>query len=158
MTPLSVHCTLPVVTLRREGFSDETVDSRSMLSPQVTEGGVDETVTFVPHANSTPAVKLVPACMSNKILKVGPHFLFRQKVNCGLWWLGLLTTAQVGQGSAPLNNCLHLCARRTGMITQKVSHEQNHQVKAFESLRACFQQTKPVFMLCCICKGCSLQA
>ena len=59
---LSVHCTEPVVTLRRLGFSDEMVACSSKVSPQVAVVGVIVRVVFVAHPNSIPAAKLVPAC------------------------------------------------------------------------------------------------
>ena len=64
-TPLSVHTTLPVVTLIRLGLSEETVACSSKLSPQVAVLGDTERVVFVAHANSMPAAMLVPACRLN---------------------------------------------------------------------------------------------
>lgn len=71
MMPLSVHCTLPVVTFMRLGLSDDTVDSSNMPSPQVTVLGWAVSVVFVAHPNSIPAAMLKPAYRMNTA-QVGP--------------------------------------------------------------------------------------
>lgn len=105
--PLSVHCTLPVVTLMRVGLSDDTVDSSNKLSPQVAVLGNTERVVFVANPNSIPATKLVPACRLQQQHRLDP-------------------------ATYPLSSCRRhgICNLILSLITKRITHHELFKTEA----------------------------
>lgn len=70
-TSSRVHCTVPLVTLKRVGFKEDMVEWRYRVLPQLAgDGGCTERVVLVWYPNSMPAAMLVPTCIFEQQHKV----------------------------------------------------------------------------------------